>query len=364
MNIRVEAIVDLVLFFFLQKGVVIPHSALAAQGSSLLKAWEYTPADRVLHVLPLNHIHGIVNAILAPLMAGSSIEFMFPFNAQQALERFAAPFLPGAAGANAKDKITLFTGVPTHYYKLMEGFNKLNPDAQKAAKTAISPQNLRLNMAGSAALPAPMKQSWSTISNGNELLERYGMTEIGMAISCGLDHRDRVSGSVGWPLPSVDVRLVDVDTNEPIELGEEVDPESGRERVGEIQVRGPTIFKEYFANDKATQETFAPAAYGGGDNWFKTGDVAVRRHVKGLGDGSTQDWCRGPLYFIQGRISSDIIKAGGEKVSALEVERELLSLYVLLFPLHFKLSGVSFTRLVHYRANPLPTETRLMKPPS
>lgn len=259
-------------------------------------------------------------------MAGSSIEFMFPFNTQGALERLAAPFLPESPETKPKDKITFFTGVPTHYYKLLNGFNDLNPEVQKATKTAISPQNLRLNIAGSASLPTPVKQDWSTLSNGNEILERYGMTEIGMAISCGLHFKDRVNGSVGWPLPSVDVRLVDVDSNEPIELGEEVDPESGRERAGEIQVRGPTIFKGYFANEKATQEAFAPPVAGGGENWFKTGDVAIRRHVKGLGDGTTQDWCRGPMYFIQGRISSDIIKAGGEKISALEIERELLSL--------------------------------------
>ena len=146
------------------------------------------------------------------------------------------------------------------------------------------------------------------------------MTEIGMALSCGLDFRDRVDGAVGWALPGVEVRLVDGDTRDMIEVGEEVDG-LGRERVGEIQVRGPTVFKEYWRNERATVEGFV-------DGWFKTGDVAVRRRVEGAGETKRdgRDWCRGPVYFILGRMSADIIKTGGEKVSALEVERELLSL--------------------------------------
>lgn len=109
--------------------------------------------------------------------------------------------------------------------------------------------------------------------------------------------------------------------------GEEIDA-TGRERVGEIQLRGPTVFKEYWRNEKATREEFTEDEDGGG-RWFKTGDVAVRRHVATAGvRREGQEWCRGPLYFIQGRTSVDIIKTGGEKVSALEIERELLTLYV------------------------------------
>lgn len=155
------------------------------------------------------------------------------------------------------------------------------------------------------------------------LLERYGMTEVGMALSCGLDFRDRVDGSVGWPLPSVQVRLVDSETNKVIPLGHEVE-ENGKEREGEIQLRGPTVFEEYWRNEKATSEEFVAADDGGG-KWFKTGDVATRRLVDGAGQ-SEQDWAKGPMYFIRGRKSTDIIKSGGEKVSALEIERELLSL--------------------------------------
>ncbi|PWY77054.1 acetyl-CoA synthetase-like protein [Aspergillus heteromorphus CBS 117.55] len=307
------------------KGVLIPQSALTAQAASLLEAWRYTPEDRLLHLLPLHHIHGTVNAIVTPILAGSSIEFMFPFNTDAVWKRLAAPFLPSPPTAGANSKITFLTAVPTIYNRLLSSFPTLPSETQEAARKGISPENMRLNISGSAALPTPIKQAWKDLSNGNVLLERYGMTEVGMAISCGLDFADRVDGSVGWPLPSVEARLVDTETNEVIQPGEERDA-NGREREGEIQLRGPTIFQEYWANAKATNESFGADKDGKGD-WFKTGDVATRRVVPDAGKGTTSgEWAQGPMYFIQGRLSVDIIKTGGEKVSALEVERELLSL--------------------------------------
>ncbi|KAL4907655.1 hypothetical protein BDW74DRAFT_189116 [Aspergillus multicolor] len=302
------------------KGVLIPQSALAAQAASLIEAWKYSPKDRLLHILPLHHIHGTVNAILTPILSGSSIEFMFPFNPTAVWNRLAEPFLP----EGARDKITFLNAVPTIYNRLLSTYPTLPPEIQQAAKIGISPEHLRLNISGSAALPTPTKKAWQNLSNGNVLLERYGMTEVGMALSCGLDFADRIDGSVGWPLPSVEVRLVDNDTNEVIHPGEEIDSR-GRVREGEIQLRGATIFHEYWDNEKATRETFAPDSDGKGP-WFKTGDVATRRSVEGAGRGTSGDWAKGPMYFIQGRRSVDIIKIGGEKVSALEVERELLSL--------------------------------------
>ncbi|KAL3436008.1 hypothetical protein BDV09DRAFT_166070 [Aspergillus tetrazonus] len=302
------------------KGVLIPQSALAAQAASLLEAWKYSPDDRLLHLLPLHHIHGTVNAIITPVLSGSSIEFMFPFNPTAVWNRLAEPFLP----EGTKDKITFLNAVPTIYNRLLSTFPTLSPQVQSASKVAVSPEHLRLNISGSAALPTPTKKAWQDLSNGNVLLERYGMTEVGMALSCGLDFTDRVDGSVGWPLPSVEVRLVDTDTNKVIQPGEEID-DSGRAREGEIQLRGPTIFREYWGNEKATQETFAPDADGKGP-WFKTGDVAIRRSIETAGLGKSGEWAKGPMYFIQGRRSVDIIKVGGEKISALEVERELLSL--------------------------------------
>ena len=314
------------------KGVVLSQATLTAQARSLLQAWEYTPSDRLLHVLPLHHIHGTVNALLTPLLAGSSIEFMFPFNVDSVWQRFAAPFLqsngsngtPNGTTHDTKPPITFFTVVPTIWARMLQTYPALSPEMKEATNIAISRKNLRLNISGSAALPKPTRDGWTDLSGGNVLLERYGMTEVGMALSCGLDDTDRIDGSVGWPLPSVEARLVETDdatgATTIIPPGSETDPSTGKERQGEIQLRGPTIFSEYWRNPTATAKEFTP------DGWFKTGDIAVRRAVEGAGQGKSGDWARGPAYFIQGRRSADIIKTGGEKVSALEIERELLSL--------------------------------------
>ena len=138
-----------------QKGVLLPQAVLTAQCRSLIEAWEYTPADHLLHVLPLHHIHGTVNAILTPLLAGSSIEFLFPFNADAVWSRLAAPFLPNST-STTKDKITFFTVVPTVYSRLLSTYKLLSPDVQAAASTAVSPEHMRLSISGSAALPTPV----------------------------------------------------------------------------------------------------------------------------------------------------------------------------------------------------------------
>jgi malonyl-CoA/methylmalonyl-CoA synthetase len=310
---------------------LLPQSVMTAQARSLLHAWEYSPSDHLLHVLPLHHIHGTINAIFTPLFAGSTVEFLFPFNPDAVWKRFAAPFLtpdqtPDPEGQ--REKITFFTVVPTVYSRLLATHKMLDADMQSATRTAISPAHLRLAISGSAALPTPIKRAWSELSGGNVLLERFGMTEVGMALSCGLETADRVDGSVGWPLPGVEARLVDVDTHQVIEKGHEKDAD-GRERVGEIQLRGPTVFAEYWRNPEATAKEFVDSKDGRG-MWFKTGDVAVRRRVETAGKStrpSQRDWAKGEMmYFILGRRSADIIKSGGEKVSALEVEREMLSL--------------------------------------
>ncbi|KAL9627368.1 MAG: hypothetical protein Q9204_006616 [Flavoplaca sp. TL-2023a] len=300
------------------KGVVLPGSVLTAQSQSLQQPWRYTPNDHLLHVLPLHHIHGTINALLTPLFAGSTIEFLFPFNVQAVWERLAAPFQ--ADDTKKKPKITFLTVVPTIYNRLLSSHSELDEQLQKATKEALLPQNLRLNISGSAALPTPTKSAWTELSGGNVLLERYGMTEVGMALSCGLSFADRIDGSVGWPLPSVEARLVDTETGQIIPEPTSSDPSHS----GEIQLRGPTIFKEYWRNPGATAEEFIESEDGKG-KWFKTGDVASRKWVEGAGK-SEQEWARGPMWFIEGRKSVDIIKTGGEKVSALEVERELLSL--------------------------------------
>lgn len=295
---------------------------ITAQARSLIEAWKYAPSDLILHLLPLHHIHGVINALFTPLLAGSTIEFLFPFNPDGVWKRLAAPFLPSSA-QKPQRPITFLTAVPTIYNLLLSTHSSLAHGIQRASREAISPENLRLNISGSAALPLPVKSAWTELSHGNVLLERYGMTEVGMALSCGLDTADRVDGSVGWPLPQVEARLVDVDTGRVIAYGEECDP-NGNERGGEIQLRGPTMFSEYWRNPQATQEEFVQDKLDG-TRWFKTGDIATRQSVEGAGEGG-EKWARGPIYFIQGRKSVDIIKSGGEKVSALEIETVLLSL--------------------------------------
>jgi malonyl-CoA/methylmalonyl-CoA synthetase len=332
------------------KGVLLPETALTAQCQSLLSAWQYSPKDRLLHVLPLHHIHGTVNAVLTPLFAGSTIEFLFPFNADTVWRRFANPFLDkiqksdtngtitppytnsDIAPEQTNDKfahmskmpITFFTVVPTVYTRLLTTHGTLTEPLASAARQAISPSQMRVSISGSAALPTPVKRAWKELSHGNVLLERYGMTEVGMALSCGLSYVDRVDGSVGWPLPGVEARLVDPETNVVIEEGDEIGSE-GRERQGEIQLRGRNVFREYWRNPAATAKEFVEGEDGQG-RWFKTGDIAVRRPVPGSGSGESGEFAQGNMYFILGRQSADIIKSGGEKVSALEIEREMLSL--------------------------------------
>lgn len=280
----------------LPKGVVSTHTSLSAQASSLITAWEMSPSDHLLHVLPLHHVHGIVNATFAPLMSGGVIEYLFPFSPSTVWSRLIA----GVAQPDdptKRDPITLFMAVPTIYNRLISSLPSQPPEIQNSAATAI--QSLRLAISGSAALPSSIRENWrnlaGTFTGGGSMLERYGMTEIGMALSNRLEKR--VNNAVGWPLPGVEARLVDIETGDPI-----TQPNVS----GEIQIRGPTVFREYWNKPEATAKEFVEG------DWFKTGDVATM----------DADGC----YFIHGRRSVDIIKSGGEKISALEVEREILEL--------------------------------------
>ncbi|CAZ86057.1 unnamed protein product [Tuber melanosporum] len=264
------------------KGVVSTHKNLTTQAETLVTAWEMCKDDHLLHVLPLHHVHGIVNATLAPLFAGGAVEYLFPFNAQKIWSRFAD---------TSRRPISLFMAVPTIYSRLIDSFETLSEPTRSAGRKNVS--NLRLAVSGSAALPASTKRKWESL--GGNLLERYGMTEIGMALSQRLPLTDRMANSVGWPLPGVGARLVS-DGVEIKEVWQE----------GEIQIRGNSVFREYWQKEEATKKEFTQ------DGWFKTGDIAVRDE-------------RG-AYYIKGRTSVDILKSGGEKISALEVEQELLEL--------------------------------------
>jgi malonyl-CoA/methylmalonyl-CoA synthetase len=257
------------------KGVVTTHLTIDTKVESLISAWLWDASDTILCVLPLHHVHGIINVVCCSMAAGATCEFVNSFSAPAIY----AMFMEG--------KINVFMAVPTIYYKLITHWESLLPDEQSSIYTAL--QKFRLMVCGSAALPISVMQKWETIS-GHLLLERYGMTEIGMAISNPY-MGERRPGFVGVPLPGVDVRLVDENYNE-VEVG----------TLGEIVVKGKTVFDRYWQRPEATLDSFTS------DNWFKTGDVAIVENG---------------YYRILGRNSVDIIKSGGYKISSLEIEEVL-----------------------------------------
>jgi acyl-CoA synthetase (AMP-forming)/AMP-acid ligase II len=220
---------------------------------------------------------------------------MFPFAPKTFYDRLGDKSLP---------PINTFTAVPTIYTRLVSYYQQL-PEADRPAATAAI-QHLKLAMCGSAALPQSLRDDWERLSGGKvPLLERYGMTETAITLSQPLDATKRVAGSVGSPVPSVVARLVDPDNGEVVYQSNQKGPIDTK-RTGEIELCGPVVFKSYWNKPDASKETFSE------DGWMKTGDIA---RVDELGN-----------IFILGRASMDIIKSGGEKLSALEIEREILSL--------------------------------------
>jgi malonyl-CoA/methylmalonyl-CoA synthetase len=226
---------------------------------------------------------------------------------------------------DSDDQPTTFMAVPTVYAKLIAHFDDptlFSDEQRRRAKQAC--RRMRLFVSGSAALPAPVMQRWREIS-GHTLLERYGMTECLMALSNPLlPSSDRLEGHVGMPLPSVRARIVDEATGEDVTSrtggsgggggggGSGGSDSFGTTVPGELRLKGDTVFLEYWRRPDATAESFDA------EGWFKTGDVAERSLSAG-----TSAVC-GP-FKILGRRSVDIIKTGGYKVSALDVERVLLA---------------------------------------
>lgn len=252
------------------KGAVHTHRSVLAQVASMAEAWRWSSADRVLLVLPLHHVHGIVNVTLTALWSGALCEAQGGFDPLATWERLAS------------EELTLFMAVPTVYARLVAAWEAADQGTRE--RWSAGAARLRLMVSGSAALPVETLDRWERIT-GQRLLERYGMTELGMVLGNRLDQR--VPGHVGWPFPGVEVRVVDDD-------GVAVPPGA----PGELQVRGPQTFAGYWNRPDATAEAFV-------DGWFRTGDVAAL-DPEG--------------YRLLGRASVDILKTGGEKVSALEIE--------------------------------------------
>ena len=256
------------------KGVVTTHANLQAQVESLLEAWAWSARDHVLLVLPLHHVHGIVNVVTCALWSGACCQMSPRFDAATTWNHF------------ARGDLTVFMAVPTVFVRLIQAWDEA--DQEDHDRWGTGARAMRLMVSGSAALPINVLERWEQIT-GMQLLERYGMTEIGMALSNPLKG-ERRAGHVGRPLPGVQIRRVD-------EAGREVRPNV----PGEVEVQGAGVFSEYWRRPDETIAAF-------NDGWFRTGDVAV------VEDG---------YYRLLGRMSVDIIKTSGYKVSALEIEETL-----------------------------------------
>lgn len=256
------------------KGAVIPRRALATTLDALADAWQWTGDDVLVQGLPLFHVHGLVLGVLGPLRRGGSV-------------RHLGRFSPEGAARELNDGATMLFGVPTMYHRIAESLPG-DPELAKALAGA------RLLVSGSAALPVHDHERIAA-ATGRRVIERYGMTETLMNTSVRADGEPR-AGTVGVPLPGVELRLVEED-------GTPVAALDG-ESVGEIQVRGPNLFTEYLNRPDATAAAFTP------DGFFRTGDMAVRDP-----DGYVR---------IVGRKATDLIKSGGYKIGAGEIENALL----------------------------------------
>jgi malonyl-CoA/methylmalonyl-CoA synthetase len=255
------------------KGAVLPRRAIAANLDALAEAWEWTAADRLVHGLPLFHVHGLVLGILGPLRRGGSVEHLGRFSVQ-------------AAAAALRRGGTMLFGVPTMYHRIAA-------EAERDPEIGAALGAARLLVSGSAALPAAEHERLRRLT-GQSVVERYGMTETLIITSTRADG-ERRPGSVGTPLAGVEVRLLDDD-------GAELDVADGA-TIGDIAVRSPGMFVGYLNRPEATAESLR-------DGWFHTGDLATRD-----ADGSLR---------IVGRRATDLIKSGGFKIGAGEIEGALL----------------------------------------
>jgi malonyl-CoA/methylmalonyl-CoA synthetase len=255
------------------KGVQIPRQAITSNLDALAEIWQWTAEDRVAHALPVFHVHGLVIGTLGPLRRGGQLEHVGRFSPRvlaQALRRGA----------------TMVFAVPTMYGRIAK-------EAQDDRELAASFTGARLLVSGSAALPTTVHDRIKQLT-GQEILERYGMTETLMNAGARLGE-EVIPGRVGPPLPGVELKLIAED-------GETI-KSSDDETIGEIAVRGPNLFRGYLNRPEATAEAIR-------DGWFMTGDLATRAES-------------GSLKLV-GRKSTDLIKSGGYRIGAGEIEGALL----------------------------------------
>ena len=256
------------------KGAVLPRRAIASNLDALADAWEWTGDDVLAQALPLFHVHGLLLGIVGPLRLGGSVHHLGRFDSEAMARELGGP-------------ATMMFGVPTMY-------TRLAADAERDPSIAEAVGRARVLISGSAALPASEHVRFEKLT-GQRIVERYGMSETLMNTAVRYDG-ERRAGTVGIPLAGVEIRLVEDDGTTVIESSDD-------ETVGEIQVRGPNLFLEYLNRPDATAEAMR-------DGWFATGDMATRAP-----DGYLR---------IVGRRATDLIKSGGFKIGAGEIESALL----------------------------------------
>jgi malonyl-CoA/methylmalonyl-CoA synthetase len=255
------------------KGVQIPRRAITSNLDALAEIWQWTAEDRLTHALPVFHVHGLIIGLLGPLRLGGQLEHAGRFSPQalaQALQRGA----------------TMMFGVPTMYGRIAR-------EAAEDQRLAEAFAGARLLVSGSAGLPTTVHERIRELT-GQVILERYGMTETLMNTGARLGD-EVIAGRVGPPLPGVDLKLVAED--------ESTIDATDDETIGEIAVRGPNLFQGYLNRPEATAESMR-------EGWFMTGDLATRNEAGSL--------------KIVGRKSTDLIKSGGYRIGAGEIEGALL----------------------------------------
>jgi len=250
------------------KGCIMTQKSAVINLKALHQAWGITGEDRLMHVLPLNHGHGLYVAFTGCLLAGCLIFMKERFEPQAVLQDM------------KKNQLTLFMGVPTHYHRFI----------QIRGEKRFKLPSVRLFISGSSPLPKELFARFHEIY-GHYILERYGMTEIGIHISNPLEG-ERLPGKVGFPLPGTEARVVDMEKKTSL----------GRGREGELEVRGSNVFSGYWKKPEETEKSFTR------DGWFKTGDMAeVDEHGR---------------FSIVGRVK-DLIISGGLNISPFEVEQAI-----------------------------------------
>jgi len=257
------------------KGAVLPRRAVASNLDAVAAAWEWTDADEVVHGLPLFHVHGLIVATLGSLRRGGSSRHLGRFSAE------------AAGQALLSEGATMLFAVPTMYHRVAAA---LEADPDLAAGFARA----RLLVSGSAALPGTEHARIERLT-GQRIVERYGMTET-LMIAGVRASGERRAAYVGLPFDGVELRTVD-DDGAPVAARDD-------ETVGEVQVRGPNLFLGYLNRPDATAEAMTD------DGWFRTGDIATIAP-----DGYVR---------VVGRRGTDLIKSGGFKIGAGEIEGALL----------------------------------------